>query len=65
MAASVAKEYGIDFIDLQPVFEKDFRTNQQDFYFSSDAHWNKHAHGVVAKVIVDYINSRFPIEPVQ
>ena len=65
MAESVAKEYGIDFIDLQPVFQKDFRTNQKDFYFSSDAHWNKHGHGVVAKVIADFINSRLPSQSAQ
>ncbi len=61
MAASVAKEYRIDFIDLQPVFEKDFRTHQKEFYFSSDPHWNEHAHGVIAKKIVDFINSESSI----
>ena len=58
MAESVAKEYSIDFIDLHPIFKKDFRINQKEFYFSSDSHWNKHAHEVIAKVIVDFINSQ-------
>jgi lysophospholipase L1-like esterase len=58
MAASVAKELNIHFIDLQPIFQKDFQINRKKFYFDSDDHWNTHAHKVVAHTVVDFINSQ-------
>ena len=58
MAGSVAEELGIDFIELQPIFENDFRVNHKEFYFRSDSHWNKHGHKLVAGVIVDFIESK-------
>ncbi len=58
MAASVAKELNIHFIDLQPIFQNDFVVNHKKFYFASDNHWNIHAHKVVAQTIVDFINTQ-------
>ncbi len=58
MAGSVAEDHGIDFIELQPIFENDFRVNHKEFYFRSDSHWNKHGHKLVAGVIVDFIESK-------
>jgi lysophospholipase L1-like esterase len=56
MARSVAKKYGIDFIDLQPVFKQDFMINNRRFNFKHDGHWNIYGHQVVAHAIGDFIN---------
>jgi DNA polymerase III epsilon subunit-like protein len=57
MAKSVAEEYHIDFIDLQPVFQKDFTINRKSFDFSCDSHWNTYGHKVVANTIAGFIKS--------
>ena len=57
MAKSVAEEYHINFIDLQPVFQKDFTINRKRFDFDFDSHWNRYGHKVVANTIADFIQS--------
>jgi hypothetical protein len=59
MAESVANKYNIHFIDLQPVFQKDFIINEKFFDFDFDTHWNNYGHWVVAKSIADFTHSRF------
>jgi hypothetical protein len=59
MAESVAQKYNIHFIDLQPVFQKDFIINEKFFDFDFDSHWNNYGHSIIAKSIADFIHSRF------
>jgi hypothetical protein len=56
MAESMAKKYSIDFIDLQPIFTRDFMINNRRFNFKHDGHWNIYGHQVVAHAIGDFIN---------
>ncbi len=52
---SVADKYNIDFIDLHPIFKKDFAANHKKFSFKCDGHWNRYGHQVVAETIANFI----------
>lgn len=51
MVSQIAKKHGIDFVDLHPVFEADWRQNHQPLNFVSDNHWNERAHQIAADVL--------------
>ena len=51
LASDIAREQGIEFLDLHPVFETDYRANTQKLNFDNDGHWNAYAHALVAKAI--------------
>ena len=51
MAAEAAREQGVAFLDLQPVFAADWAQHRRTFQFLSDNHWNEHGHEVVAWAI--------------
>ncbi len=55
LAAEVARQQGIPFIDLHPVFEEDYRLNGRRFNFRTDGHWNEYGHEVVARRLYRYI----------
>jgi hypothetical protein len=43
-----AEAKGYEVIDLDPLFQADYRRNRQPFEFPHDGHWNSTAHGVAA-----------------
>lgn len=50
--AGEARARGFVVIDMQPVFEKSFRTDGRRFEFPTDTHWNGHAHGLLANAAI-------------
>lgn len=50
LAAAKMRHYEV--LDMQPVFEADFRMTGEHFEFPADGHWNAHAHKVVAEAIL-------------
>jgi len=48
-----AVEAGFEVVDLQPVFAEQARRDGRHFEFPDDAHWNEHAHEVIAGVVRD------------
>jgi hypothetical protein len=51
LAADTAARHHIAFIDLEPVFEADWRAEHRRFDFDADGHWNEHGHAVAAAAI--------------
>jgi hypothetical protein len=49
MAADVAGELGLPFLDLQETFERDWRQHRQRFEYAYDWHWNARANNLVAE----------------
>ena len=58
MTAEVAAKHGIELLDLQGVFEKDYAENGRPFEFVHDGHWNAYAHELVAKHLARLIRNR-------
>ncbi len=58
IAQNAARQNGIDFIDLEPIFENDYKQNQKRFTFINDGHWNEYGHKIVADVIYQYIKEK-------
>jgi lysophospholipase L1-like esterase len=55
MAREIAEKYILAFIDLHPIFEKDYRRNHKRFNYRNDGHWNEYGHEVVAEAIYQYL----------
>jgi len=55
MAARQALRHSIHFIDLHPVFARDFAARHKRFDFRNDAHWNAYGHRVAAEALCSYI----------
>ncbi len=51
IAADAAAPRHLPFLDLEPVFEADWKEQQRRFDFASDGHWNEHGHAVVAAAL--------------
>jgi lysophospholipase L1-like esterase len=51
LAAETAARHQIPFIDLEPVFEADWRAEHRRFDADADGHWNEHGHAVAAAAI--------------
>jgi lysophospholipase L1-like esterase len=51
LAAGLAAENHIPFLDLHPVFKEDWAANRQRFDFAFDGHWNEHGHAVAARAV--------------
>ncbi len=49
IAADVARELNLPFLDLQETFERDWRQNRQRFEYAYDWHWNARANKLVAE----------------
>jgi len=58
LARSVSEEKGIDFIDLHPVFDREYRERGKLFYFESDMHWNDYGHEIVAETLKEYMEKK-------
>jgi hypothetical protein len=54
-ARDLLQEADAAHLDLLPVFEADYAENGQHFEFRTDAHWNEHAHQVVAGAVSEWI----------
>ena len=57
IAADLAQEQGLPFLDLQDAFAKDYAHHKQRFEFSYDWHWNEHANALVAREIAQFLRS--------
>lgn len=57
LAADLAKERGLPFLDLQETFAADYAARGQRFEFSFDWHWNKHANRLVGETLAARIMS--------
>jgi hypothetical protein len=57
IAAEAARQHGIQFVDLHPVFATDWGINHLSFGFESDGHWNERGHAVAAKAISQALNA--------
>ena len=55
IVADAADRLSIAFIDLYDTFRADWRNHGEPFENQSDAHWNTHAHGVVANAIFEHL----------
>lgn len=49
----------VECVNLHTIFEQDYKENQKSFQFGSDAHWNQHAHTLVADSLINVINESF------
>jgi len=61
LAAALAAENGIAFLDLHPVFAADWAANREAFEFGDDDnHWNAHGHAVAAKAVAARLRALGP-----
>lgn len=60
MSAEAAKKSGLDFIDLHPLFEKDWQVSRQPLNFVSDNHWNERGHAVAAQALMAHVPDTDP-----
>ena len=51
IARQAAERHGLPFIDLHPVFKKDYARNGRQFEYKRDWHWNQHAHELAAETL--------------
>ena len=47
--------YGVNYIDMDPVFRDDYANFKKSFQFPTDGHWNEHAHKLVSKELLKEI----------
>ena len=62
IVADAADRLSIAFVDLYDTFEDDWRNYGKPFEGRADAHWNTHAHGVVANAVFEHLR---PIQPLE
>ncbi|MBI4847157.1 MAG: SGNH/GDSL hydrolase family protein [Nitrospirae bacterium] len=55
ISGEAAGRNGIDFIDLHPFFEADYKEHKVKFDFKYDGHWNAYGHEIAAGVIYKHI----------
>lgn len=48
---------GIEFIDLGPLMEEDFKKNQHKFNSEVDSHWNEYGHQFVANILYTHLQN--------
>jgi GDSL-like Lipase/Acylhydrolase len=58
MAKTIADNYGIPFIDLQPIFQQDYQKNHIKFNYVHDFHWNEYGHKIAAETIFNYLHEQ-------
>lgn len=54
---------GIDFIDLETVFEDNYQQNKKRFTFIHDGHWNEYGHEILARTASEYISQKTENRP--
>jgi len=47
----------VDVIDLHNIFKGDYVSNNKEFNYDYDIHWNEHGHTVAARALTDKINA--------
>jgi hypothetical protein len=57
LAAMVAAQRNLPFIDLDTTFAANWRAEHQRFDFNADGHWNEHGHEVAAHAIADALRT--------
>ena len=62
IVADAADRLSIAFVDLYDTFEDDWRNYGKPFEGRADAHWNTHAHGVVANAVFEHLRLIQPFE---
>lgn len=55
MVKGMCDRYEFPFIDLHPVFERDYDLHRRRFDSPVDGHWNEYAHTIVAKTLFQYL----------
>jgi hypothetical protein len=55
MAADEARLLALPFIDLEPVFERDWAAHRKPFNDEPEAHWNDYGHEVAAQALYNYL----------
>lgn len=58
IAAEAAKEAGVAFLDLQPVFAADWAKSRRRFEFDADYHWNEYGHAIVGAAVLDALKAQ-------
>lgn len=53
MVSELAAKYKISNIDLQEVFEKDFKKNKTKFEYQCDSHWNAYGHQIASQELAE------------
>lgn len=51
----MAENKNVKYIDMEPIFKKNYKIENKKFDFPTDGHWNEHAHYLAAKA---YLNQR-------
>lgn len=57
IAAELAKEHDLPFLDLQSAFEQDWMQHRQRFEYTYDWHWNERGNAIVGKAIARFLGS--------
>lgn len=63
IAAKVADQHDISFLDLNKAMSKHYQTNKKQFQFPWDWHWNKLGNEVVGKAIAKDLELQFLTQP--
>lgn len=58
IAREAARRNGIDFLDLESVFEDFYKQKQKRLTFIHDGHWNEYGHEIAANAIYQYMNKQ-------
>lgn len=55
MMKTICDNNNIEFIDLAPLMDHDYKVNNKKFNSEIDNHWNEYGHAFVANVLYDYL----------
>jgi len=55
LAAELARAERVPFLDLHPVFLRDYETRKEPLLFRNDGHWTEHAHAVAAAAVAEFV----------
>ena len=56
MMDEICSKNNVEYLDLIPLMEEDYRINRRMFNYELDGHWNEYGHEFVARVLYDYLN---------
>jgi hypothetical protein len=56
--ASIAERYRLPLLDLLPVLTQESGADPRRFYFQTDQHWNRDAHGLAGREIERFLVER-------
>lgn len=57
LMAEVTQKHNVEFINLAPLMQADYRENQTKFNSEVDWHWNEYGHQFVAETLYNYLIS--------